>query len=196
MRVRIIPEDYPNDRFILKPIVTAMFAHLEKPSVQIDVHSPRVSGWDAVKSIDQIREIIAKFPTVHLFLRCVDRDGHRERRRILDDLESRVRKVLPPPRLFLAEHAWQEIEVWALAGIEWKLKPRWTWEAIRTAPDPKERFFEPVAKDRGLLNSPGRGREQLGAEAAGNYAKVRQNCRELRELETRIGQWLHRSGLA
>jgi hypothetical protein len=30
----------------------------------------------------------------------------------------------------------------------------------------------------------------LGAEAARNYAKVRQNCREIRELEDKVRQWI------
>jgi hypothetical protein len=196
MKVRIVPEDYPNDCLILKPIVKAMFAYLDKPRAQIDVHSPRVRGWDAVKKIDLIQEIIDKFPTVHLFLVCVDRDGHDQRRAILDDLESKARRLLRPPRVLLAEHAWQEIEVWALAGIDWKLKPAWSWDAIRNERDPKERFFEPVVQARGLLRSPGQGREQLGEEAARNYSKVRQNCPEIRDLETRIGQWLHKSGFS
>jgi hypothetical protein len=190
MKVRIIPEDFPNDSLILKPIFKAMFAYLAKPNVQIDVHRPRVSGWDAVKKIDHIQEIIDQFRMVDLFLLCVDRDGNGQRRAILDKLEAKTRDLLRPPRLLLAEHAWQEIEVWALAGIEWKLKPTWFWNTIRNERDPKEHFFEPIVQARGLLSSPGRGRATLGEEAAQNYAKVRQNCSEIQALESRIKQWL------
>jgi hypothetical protein len=190
MRVRIIPEDFPNDHLILKPIFAAMFAYLAKPNVRIDVHPPRVRGWEAVKKVEHIQEIIDTYPTVHLFLLCVDRDGHTQRRMILDDLEAKSRKLLRPPRLLLAEHAWQEIEVWALGGIDWKLKPSWSWNAIRNERDSKEHFFEPIAQARGLLGSPGRGREALGEEAARNYAKVRQNCPEVQDLESRIKRWL------
>jgi hypothetical protein len=190
MKVRIIPEDFPHDSLILKPIFKAMFAYLAKPNVQIDVHSPRVSGWDAVKKIDHIQEIIDQFPMVELFLLCVDRDGNGQRRAILDKLEAKTRDLLHPPRLLLAEHAWQEIEVWALAGIEWKLKPTWFWNKIRNERDPKEHFFEPIVQARGLLSSPGRGRATLGEEAAQNYAKVRQNCSEIQALESRIKQGL------
>ena len=90
----------------------------------------------------------------------------------------------------MAEHAWQEIEVWASAGIDWKLKPAWLWDTIRNERDPKEHFFEPIVQARGLLGSPGRGRATLGEEAARNYAKVRQNCPEIQDLESRIKQWL------
>ena len=102
---------------------------------------------------------------------------------------SRTRSCLLR-RLFLAEHAWQEVEVWALAGIDWRLKPKWTWEAIRSERDPKENYFEPIVKDRGLFDLPGQGRKDLGVEAARNYAKIRQNCPEIRDLEGRIRRWI------
>jgi hypothetical protein len=109
MRVHIIPEGVRSDHFILKPFFSAMFDFLEKPHVRIGVHSPAETGWEAVKKASHIREIIGQFPTVHLFVLCVDRDGHDERRRILDDLETKTRKLLAPGQLFLAEQAWQEI---------------------------------------------------------------------------------------
>ena len=63
-------------------------------------------------------------------------------------------------------------------------------EAVRSERDSKEHYFEPIAKARGLLDSPGRGRRTLAAEAARNYAKVRQNCPEVRDLEDRIRRWI------
>jgi hypothetical protein len=50
--------------------------------------------------------------------------------------------------------------------------------------------FELVAKSRGLLGEIGGGRKTLGSEAARNYAKIIQNCPEVRDLEERIGRWL------
>ncbi len=189
MRAVVIPEGVQHDHLILRPIFNAMFRHLGKGHAKIDIHSPEVRGFDAVKVIDYIQGIIADFPTADLFLLCVDRDGDPHRREALDDLESKVRQILPPPRLFLAEHAWQEVEVWALAGIDWRLKPKWTWDAIRSKRDPKEMYFEPIARDRRLFDLPGQGRRELGLEAARNYAKVRQNCPEVHDLEGRIRRW-------
>jgi hypothetical protein len=149
-----------------------------------------VRGFDAVRAADSIRGIIANFSAVDLFVLCVDRDGDPHRREAFDDLERKIAKVLPAPRLFLAEHAWQEVEVWALAGINWRLKPKWTWEAIRSERDSKEMYFEPIAKDRLLFELPGQGRKELGEEAARNYAKILQNCPEVRDLEGRIRRWI------
>jgi hypothetical protein len=190
MRVIVIPEGVQYDHLILRPIFSAMLRHLGKRNAKIDIHSPGVRGFDAVRRIDYILAMIADFPTADLFVLCVDRDGDPHRREALDDLESKISELLPAPRLFLAEHAWQEVEVWALAGINWQLKPKWTWDAIRSERDSKEMYFEPIARDRHLFNLPGQGRKELGLEAARNYAKVRQNCREVRDLEDRIRRWI------
>jgi hypothetical protein len=77
-----------------------------------------------------------------------------------------------------------------MAGIDWRLKPKWMWDTIRSERDPKEHYFERIVKARGLLDSPGRGRAILGAEAARNYPKIRQNCPEVRDLEERIRRWI------
>jgi hypothetical protein len=174
----------------LKPIFEAMFDLLGKGYARIDIHSPKVRGFESVKATDTIRTIIARFSEVDLFILCGDRDGDPHRREALDDLERKISKILHPPRLFLAEHAWQEVEVWALAGINWRLKPKWTWDAIRSERDAKEVYFEPIARDRLLFGLPGQGRRELGLEAARTYAKVRQNCEEIRNLEDRIRLWI------
>ena len=191
MNVRIIPEDDENDHFILKPLFGAMFKHLGKTRADVKIHHPKFTGWEAVKKWEHIEEILDRFSLVDLFVLCVDRDGHEQRQGILDRLEEKASRILGPTgRLFLAEHAWQEVEVWTLAGINWKLKPKWSWDAIRSERDSKEHYFEPIAKDRGLLDSPGAGRAILGQEAARHYAKVRQNCPEVRKLEDRIRHWI------
>jgi hypothetical protein len=191
MNVIIIPEDEANDRFILKPLFEAMLRKLGKSNARVELSRPDPTGWEGVKQWKQISGILDDFPLAHLFVLCVDRDGHEQRKQILNSLESRANDKLGlPRRFFAAEHAWQEIEVWALAGIQWRLKRHWTWQAIRNERDSKERYFEPVAKSRGLLGEVGGGRKTLGAEAACNYARVIQNYPEIHELENRIGQWL------
>jgi hypothetical protein len=190
MNVLIIAEDDRNDRFILQPIVKAMFRILKRPRTRVDTHVLRDGGWETVKEWGLIRTIIEGDRQTDLFLLCVARDSHEPRRGILNGLQEKALEVLSPPRLFLAENAWQEVEVWALAGIDWRLKPQWKWDAIRCERDAKEHYFEPIAKSRGLISSPGRGRSILGSEAARNYTKVRQNCPEVRSLEDRIRRWI------
>jgi hypothetical protein len=49
MRVRIIPEDVEHDHLILKPIFKAMFGHLGMGYAKVDIHEPKVRGFDAVR---------------------------------------------------------------------------------------------------------------------------------------------------
>ena len=190
MNVLVIAEDDRNDRYILLPIMRAMFRALHRAKARVEIYPLRNGGWDTVKQWSLVRRIIEVNRQADLFLLCVDRDGDANRRKVLDRLEENARTLVSPPRLFLAIHAFQEIEVWALAGIDWRHKRDWSWKQIRSERDPKEHYFEPIARHRGLLDSVAQGRKILGEEAASNYPRVRQNCPELRELEVRIREWL------
>ncbi len=190
MNVLIIAEDDRNDRYILLPIMRALFRSLKKPKARIEVYPLRNGGWDTVKQWNLIRRIIDDNRQADLFLLCVDRDGDENRRHALDRLEEKARASVSTPRHFLAVQAFQEIEVWALAGINWRVNLKCSWKQIRDERDPKEHYFEPIARHLGLLDSVAQGRKILGEEAASNYSRVRQNCPELRELEGRIHDWL------
>src|SRR5205807_785520 len=88
-----------------------------------------------------------------------------------------------PKCVLLAENAWQELEVWALAAQ----KGAWKWAEVRNEQHPKEKYFEPFAFSRGLQDEPGRGRKTVGLEAAAQYARVRKLCTEdVASLEGRV----------
>ena len=106
-----------------------------------------------------------------LFILCVDRDGDRGRRRRLDQIEGEFEGDI----FFLAENAWEEIETWVLAGLE--LPDEWNWRAVRSDIHVKERYFDVLAKARGVVDRPGGGRRVLGEEAARNIRTIRQKCR-------------------
>jgi hypothetical protein len=124
---------------------------------------------------------------VNLFLLLVDRDGKAGRKHQLAALEKRAETVLGKVP-FIGEAAWQEVEVWLLAGHQ--LPDDWSWAEIRTHLDPKETYFLPFARGRGLLDEPGEGRKTLGLEAARNYGRLRALCPELKDLETRVRPYL------
>ncbi len=71
-----------------------------------------------------------------LFLLCVDRDGYEGQRAQLDHLEQQASSMLDTGKCFLAENAWQEVEVWVLAGHD-MLDGR-SWKEIRAEVNPKE----------------------------------------------------------
>ena len=130
----------------------------------------------------------------HLYLLCVDRDGDVNRQAVLDSLEIQARTLfIARDRAFLAEHAWQEIEVWLLAGHD--LPRKWVWKAIRDEPHPKERYYRPFAKSRGVLDLPGEGRDKLAQEAGLHYDQIRGRCKEdIQRLEIRIRAWTEDRG--
>lgn len=187
MRVLVIPEDFRKDQYILKPLVEKMLTSIGRSSSIVRVcQNPLLGGIGEALKSDRLREIVSMYPQVQLFLLIVDRDGNANRRNRLDQIEMEMQGLLTSGRHFFAENAWQEIEVWALAGVE-NLPRDWRWRDIRAEENPKEKYFEPHAKSRQLLNEPGQGRTTLGREAAANYAKVRTRCKEdVAALERRL----------
>jgi hypothetical protein len=188
--VLVIPEDPRLDRYILKPIIKTMLDAAGRPRAIIGIcDEPLLRSVEQALRWERIREIIDIYPQVDLFLLIVDRDGDKHRRGRLDAIERQATASLPPNRSFFAEHAWQEIEVWALAGCT-DLPSDWRWGNVRAERDPKEIFFIPYARQRGLQDEPGGGRKTLGVQAARRYNRVRQRCPEIIELEERIRAWM------
>lgn len=186
MRVLIIPEDFRKDQYMLKPILEAMFKALGKPHAKIVVcKDPLLREVSQALNFEKIKEIIDRYGMVDLFLLCVDRDGNLTRRAKLDNLEEKTKEILPDKKFFLAENAWQEIEVWVLAGHQ--LPSDWSWQQIRQERDPKEVYFLPLAQQCGVQDKPDQGRKTLALEAVKRYSRIRQLCPEdVQNLEQRI----------
>ena len=185
MRVLVIPEDFRKDQYMLKPIVQAMLAAVGKPSANVRVCTdPLLGGVSQAMRWERLDEILERYHgMVDLFLLCVDRDGEAGRRAALDALEHQAESAYPR-RVFLAEHAHQEIEVWVLAGHD--LPSDWRWQEIREHRDPKEAYFIPYARSKGVLNEPADGRKTLTIEACRRYRSMKDRCSELRVLESRV----------
>ena len=183
--VLVIPEDFRKDQHILKPVVRAILHAAGKTNATLRIcQNPLLGGTGQALNQDRILGIVRQYPMVDLFLLCVDRDGQNARRSRLDSIERHVAKH--GGKKTLAENAWQEVEVWVLAGMS-DLPNEWTWRDIRTEVDLKERFYLPYVRQRGLDGFPDQGRKKLGAEAARNYNRIRSRCPEdVKALEARI----------
>ena len=191
MNVLIIPEDFRKDRYVVKPIIKKMLAEIGKPHAKVEVClDPLLGGIGEALKWARIQEILDQYKgMVQIFLLLVDRDGEEGRRQRLDSLESQATEYLQESRVLFGENAWQEIEVWAIAGQD--LPNDWRWSEIRSEVHPKEAYFEPLAESRGLTHEPGEGRKTLGREAATNYSRLRSRCQEdLGNLERRLSGWL------
>lgn len=180
MNVLIIPEDFRNDQYILKPLFDRIVK--SRSSVRIRIcRDPLLGGVREALKSDRISEVMDRYEgMIDVFILCVDRDGEEGRRHRLDDIESEFGNGV----IFLAENAWEEIETWLLAGLD--LPSEWSWAEVRAEVHVKETYFEPLASQRGLANSLGGGRDELGREAARQLAAIRQKCPELNTLATRL----------
>ncbi|MEB3337906.1 MAG: hypothetical protein VKJ46_10610 [Leptolyngbyaceae bacterium] len=189
MNVLIIPEDFRKDQYFLKPIIKAMLDKLGKPTARVQVCvNPRLQGVSEALKWDNIAAIIDQYGMVDLFLLCIDRDGNGDRKAKLTNLEQRAAEVLGKgDRKFLAENAWQEIEVWVLAGHE--LPKEWVWKEIRANANPKENYFYPYLEQRGFSKDD-IGLKQASQAAANRYGRIRQLCPEdIQHLEDQISDW-------
>ena len=174
MNVLVIPEDFRNDQYLLKPLIERLFATTGKGRVKVRVcQDPLLGGIVAALDSERIQEVVDQHRGMtDIFVLCVDRDGDSGRRARLDDIESEF----GGEQVFLAENAWEEIETWALAGLS--LPSEWAWAEVRAEVHVKECYFEPLARRRGVADGPGGGRKKLGAEAARNIPAIRRKCRE------------------
>lgn len=169
MNIVVIPEDYRNDQYILKPLFTKLLQRIGVSTVNVWVcQEPLLGGIGEALKSERLAEIVERRRGwADVFILCVDRDGVVGRRQRLNQTEQEFGTA----RIFLAENAWEEIETWALAGLE--LPSDWRWADVRAEVDVKERYFEPLAALRGLTGSLGRGRKALGEEASRRIPAIR-----------------------
>lgn len=174
MNVLIIPEDFRKDQFILKPLFLGVFRAIGKPHAHIEIcKKPLLGGIGEALKAERIAAVVKNHEGMtDIFILCVDRDGDTNRRQRLNVLEEEF----GAGRTFFAENAWEELETWLLAGMD--LPNDWRWQDVRAEVSVKEKYFNPLAKQRGVLSTPGEGRDVLGKEAARNIPVIRQKCPE------------------
>lgn len=79
-------------------------------------------------------------------------------------------------RTFVAENAWEEIEIWVLAGLA--LPQDCTWAEVRGEVHREDTFLVRLVHERGVADGRGGGRKALGEEAAGSTPSIRRKCPE------------------
>ena len=174
MNVLVITEDFRNDQHLLKPLFKRLFATLGRKHARIRVcQDPLLGGFGEALKAERIREVVDQYRGMtDIFILCIDRDGEAGRRTRLTEIESMFKSDCK----FLAENAWEEVETWALAGLD--LPKEWSWRQVRAEVQVKKQYFEPLARQRGVDNRLGGGRKALGEEAARNVDTIRLKCPE------------------
>ena len=131
-----------------------------------------MQGINDALDINRLREIVTRYQMMNIFILCVDRDGNRNRRSRLDGIEN----AFPGWPVFIAENAREELETWALAGLD--LPREWSWSRVRAEISVKERYFEPLAKQMRVADGPGGRRKAMGVAAARRIRAIRRKCPE------------------
>jgi hypothetical protein len=190
VNVDIILEDTPKDQCIAVPIVQAVFQYLERPA-KVRALPERMGSIEQATDLEKLLPLLAaRSGMVDLFLLIVDRDCRApdrprggDRAAALRSLERRVQDSgqLGTRSRFIACEAVEELEVWLLAGFDLP-----GWSGIRDHCDPKEEYFEPFAKERGVFERPAEGRTELMGEAVRRYRRIRLLCPELQSLEDKL----------
>lgn len=172
MNVLIIPEDFRNDQYLLKPLFERLFADFGRPQTVRVCQNPRLRGVQEALNMERLHEIVTMYPMVNIFILCVDRDGEKGRRIRLNSIETEFAAT----QIFVAENSWEEIETWTLAGLD--LPSDWSWPAVRAEVSVKEQYFVPLARLLDVADGPGGGRRALGERASRRIRAIRQKCPE------------------
>ena len=173
MKVLVIPEDFRKDQHFLKPLFSRLIRGIVGPKARVRVCQTLLGGIEESLKTERLEEIFEQYRgKANVFVLCVDRDGVASRRNRLDRLEAEFGNG----QVFLAENAWEELETWLLAGLN--LPADWRWQDVRAEVHVKETYFEPLAEERDVSDSPGGGRKILGEEASRNIRAIRQKCPE------------------
>lgn len=190
LNVLIIAEDYRYDQYILKPIVQSMLDEVGKSNANVRIcRDPMIEGVEQALDESTVEEVIQTNPLVDLYLLIVDRDGDaREKSNRLKARENDAQSMLRDTQTFLGSQAYQEVEVWLLAG-QGDLPSDWNWTEVRSEPHPKEIYYDAYVANKDFANVPGDGRKSLGRTAGAAYrTRVRMKCPEVQDLEDRVAQ--------
>lgn len=177
-KVLVIPEDLTRDEHILRRLVKRILEDCGR-TAQVEVcRDPNFQGVNAALDIKALRSrVVARYPMVDLFVLIVDRDGSPGRKDSTDRIEATLSGELNPNRRrFLAEVAWQEVEVFILAGHD--LPAKWRWSEIRNDSDVKNTFFKELVALRGTSKLPHEGRKKLMAQSIANWPRIKARCPE------------------
>lgn len=182
MKVLVIPEDQTHDPCIIKPILEAIFADLERKA-RVDVlPEPRLRGRIDALSPAMVKRIVDENPMVDLFVLVVDRDCDRDG----NETKAAARAAEHPGKL-IACVARQEVEVWMMALYPDEVGV--PFSELRAHCDPKEPYAEPLLDRLGSRSGPGQGRKAAMRKLAGNLKSLLSRCDELARLRDDVDAW-------
>ena len=179
LRVLVIPEDPTHNGYILKPLVHAILADLNRPRAKVTVlGNPRVQGYD-----DAYRTIIEDLPGLYAHMDCwlFMPDADRASATAMRDLEAQLERQ--GIRLLCCP-AQPEVEIYACVANRQSLGA--TWQELRQHNRLKEDIFQPLLARHGHQDEAGGGRESLTRAALIRLPALYKLCPELAVLRDRL----------
>ena len=189
MKVMVIPEDPTLDQYILKPVVSRLFKDLNRPAQVTVLQDPHLRGVSQALNKEMLAQVFDRWRMFNLFLLIIDRDCENGRQ---TRLEARVADVTSPDKALIGCLAIEEVEVWALALHRDELPDR--WGEVRRECDPKEAYFDPLARRKNWVQALGRGRVEAMRALPGKWGTLKKRCQELQKLQDQIAAWLRNRG--
>ncbi len=190
MKILILLEDTPNDQHMAVPLVRAL-CQQRGITAKVAASQERLGSVEEAMNPERLIPIIESHQgMVDLFILIVDRDCRApdrprggDRAQGLAHLEQVIasKGVLGPGQRFITCQAEEELETWLLAAFD-----NLPWQKVRNDCDPKESYFEPLARQRGVIENVGGGRQELMREAMGRFKRIWQLCPELRYFAARL----------
>ena len=178
MKILVIPEDPMLDQYILKPVMERLFADLGLAARVTVLWNPRLRSVDQALNPSVVRDIVATYSMIDLFLIIVDRDADEHRA-----TRAHTREIEHPGRLLVCL-AVEEVEVWMLALHRERLPS--PWAEIRGERDPKERFAYPFLAAHAPKLDAGQGRKWAMRDLGARWKGLLDVCPEIAELKARI----------
>jgi hypothetical protein len=182
VKVLVVPEDQELDRYIVQPVVQAIFSELGRRADIAVLPEPRLRGASQALDAKMIAEIVDKRPMFELVLLIVDRDCNREK-----NVEKAAAREREHSGKLIACLAIEEIEVWLLGLYSDRLPV--SFAEVRKECDPKELYAALLLRELGTTG-PGKGRKAAMRALAGQWRGLCSRCPEIVKLRDQIARWL------
>jgi len=190
MKVLVIPEDPTLDQYVLKPVVEHIFRDLKRSARVFVLKDPHLRGVSQALDKKTIGEILDIRRMFDLYLLIVDRDCEKGRKTQLD---VRLTQATDSGKSMLGCLAIEEVEVWALALHRSELPGSPRWSEVRENCHPKEKYFDPLVREKKWQEGPGKGRASAMRALSGNWRSLKSLCPELQQLQDGVAAWLERA---
>lgn len=183
-RVLLVLEDFVKDRFVVKPVVEAIFANLDAQA-RVEIYPVKMGGWMKALDKNELTRIATVEKSSNLIIVACDRDCNRNN--VIEKAQAREAELAGRLLVCLAI---EEIETWLMWLHKDDDEMSASWGDIRAHCDPKEAYAEPFLKAKGWTGGPDDGRKSAMKALAQRSRGLIESCEEIAGLRQKIKDML------